>query len=160
LHVIVALHATGCRPSEIANLTAKEVKEDGGVIFFDLSEWKTEGKHAFRHIFLTEELEAVVRMLRHQHPSGPLFRNLRGNAWTRHSIAARFDDLRRMLDLPDTITAYSYRHTFATEWLRAGKSIKLLAQLLGNSVGTIEKHYAHLLDDKAAMQAALRDFRR
>ncbi|MNW17986.1 hypothetical protein D3C71_2173630 [compost metagenome] len=54
---------------------------------------------------------------------------------------------------------YSYRHTFATRWLLAGGSIKVLADLLGNSVRMIERHYGHLDADPHAMLRLLDAFR-
>ena len=54
--------------------------------------------------------------------------------------------------------AYSYRHTFATDWLLDGGSIKVLADLMGNSVAMIEKHYGHLDVDPGRMQQLLFGF--
>jgi hypothetical protein len=56
------------------------------------------------------------------------------------------------------LTAYSYRHTFATNWLLAGKFIELLAEIMGNSPPTIRKHYAHLCSDKGAIRKQLEEF--
>ena len=42
-------------------------------------------------------------------------------------------------------TPYSYRHTFATAWPEQGRSVDILAELLGNSPAVIRKHYSHLL---------------
>jgi integrase len=42
---------------------------------------------------------------------------------------------------------YHLRHTFATQALRAGVSIFELSRLMGASVATIERHYAHLASD-------------
>jgi len=39
---------------------------------------------------------------------------------------------------------YSFRHTFAFRWLRAGKPIAALAAVLGTSVTLIERTYGHM----------------
>jgi integrase len=57
------------------------------------------------------------------------------------------------------MVAYSYRHTFATRWLLAGGSVKILADLLGTSLKMIERHYGHLDADPAAMRRVLAQFR-
>lgn len=49
---------------------------------------------------------------------------------------------------------YHLRHTFATEALAAGVSIFQLSRLMGASVRTIDRHYAHLAHDS---ETALRD---
>jgi integrase len=67
--------------------------------------------------------------------------------------------LRKKLKLTDgKMIAYSYRHTFATDWLLDGGSIKILADLMGNSVAMIEKHYGHLEVDPGRMRQLLTAF--
>jgi hypothetical protein len=56
------------------------------------------------------------------------------------------------------LTAYSYRHTFATEWLKKGQSIELLAELMGNTPDVIRMHYSHLCGDRAALALEMRKF--
>jgi integrase len=40
---------------------------------------------------------------------------------------------------------YSFRHSYATWKIEAGVPIKQLADVMGNSVAIIEKHYSHAL---------------
>ena len=47
--------------------------------------------------------------------------------------------------LPADCTAYSLRHTHASQALLNGMNIKLLADNLGTSVAMIEKHYGKFL---------------
>jgi len=42
------------------------------------------------------------------------------------------------------LSAYSMRHTFASDLISAGKSLQEVSSLLGNSPRTCELHYAHL----------------
>ena len=53
------------------------------------------------------------------------------------------------------LTPYSYRHTFATAWLEQGRSVDILAELLGNSPAVIRKHYSHLLGDAENLRRQL-----
>lgn len=52
----------------------------------------------------------LCRGLAREHPSGPLFLNMRGNPWTRNAIRFRFRNLRQRLDLPEELVAYTFRH--------------------------------------------------
>lgn len=56
--------------------------------------------------------------------------------------------------LHDTVW-YTARHTFASRLVQAGKSIKQVAQLMGNSAMIVDKVYAHLAPDhlKDAVEA-------
>jgi integrase len=48
------------------------------------------------------------------------------------------------------LSMYSARHTFAADLITAGKSIKEVSVLLGNSPRVCEAHYGHLLPGKTA----------
>ncbi len=50
-------------------------------------------------------------------------------------------------------SSYGFRHTYATDWLLNGGSIKVLAGLIGTSVAMIERHYGHLMADKGRMRS-------
>jgi integrase len=64
---------------------------------------------------------------------------LRGEKSTRRGAVAE--------SLPGVryITPYGLRHTHATELLRAGRSIKFVADRLGTSIQMIDRHYGHIL---------------
>ena len=70
----------------------------------------------------------------------------------------RFIKLRKRPQ-PPNLTAYSYRHQFATDILKAGRDIDTLAELMGNSPAVIRQHYSHLLADKQALREKLERFR-
>ena len=88
---VEAMQLTGCRPGEIANVTAAEVDLEQGI-------WKFE-KHKTRHqtgkpriVYLTPRMVELSRELIEKYPEGPLFRNSRGKTWSRNAIA-HFADL-------------------------------------------------------------------
>lgn len=93
-----------------------------------------------------------------RHPTGAVLRNSWGKAWTTTAAHHNFKRLRRVAGGVKVIP-YSYRHTFATRWLLAGGSIKVLADLLGTSVLMLERHYGHLDADPEAMRRLLGTFR-
>jgi integrase len=165
---LTVLEATGARPAEIANATATDFDASLGALTYHAehtrrkgeTSHKTGGKGKTRTIILTGEALAIVRERVERYPSGPLFRgtSARRPKLSPSGVAIRFARIRQKVGMPH-LTAYSYRHTFATEWLKAGKSIDVLAALLGNSPAIIRKHYSHLLADPGALRLALESFR-
>ncbi|HEY7157002.1 MAG TPA: site-specific integrase [Gemmataceae bacterium] len=170
---IVCLEATGARPSELANATADAFDGHLGAIVYHSEYNRLDGEYQHktarrdkdRIIFLTGEALEVVKDLVRQHPRGYLFRPSRApnrgkgkGKWTRHTICAYFNLIRQKVRIPK-LTAYSYRHTFATAWLEQGKPIDQLAALLGNTPETLRKHYSHLLGDSANLRRQLEAFR-
>ena len=61
----------------------------------------------------------------------------------------------RKLRITPAPTAYGFRHSYATDWLLDGGSIKVLADLIGTSVSMIERHYGHLMVDKDRVRAIM-----
>jgi integrase len=172
---VICLEATGCRPGELANATADDFDPDLGAIVYHADDnrlekefqHKTAGKGKDRVMFLSGEALAVVKRLVAEHPKGPLFRTSKGrrlhkhldrSGWNDKTLTKRFRDIREKVGIP-RLTAYSYRHTFATAWLEQGRSVDILAELLGNSPAVIRKHYSHLLGDAANLRRQLEAFR-
>jgi integrase len=161
---ITALENTGARPGELVNAKAGDWDDGLGALVYygDDRRRRDEFRHkAARHkdrvIYFSGGALAMVRRLVAERPKGALFPSSRGTAYGHKSVQRCFEALRLRVGLPK-LTAYSYRHTFATNWLLAGKSIDVLAELLGNTPATIRKHYAHLCSDRQAVRRHLEEF--
>jgi len=160
-----ALKDTGARPGELAAAEASDFRSDVGAFVFH-KEMTRRGeqfshktaKRKDRVIFLSGETLETVKRLVVEHPTGPLFRRRNGRGFGRVSVVDRFLKLQKKLQMP-TLTAYSYRHTFATEMLKAGMDVETLAELMGNSALVIRQHYSHLLADTKGLRAKLEQFR-
>lgn len=148
-HFVLALRLTGCRPGEVASVTAAEVDLDAGT--WTLRRHKSVKKTQRPHVvYLPPELVELCRQLMALRPAGPLFLNSRGKPWSRNSIRCRFRRLRKKLNLDRGVTAYAYRHSYATAGLEAGVPLATMAELLGHADATmLNEHYNHL-DQKAA----------
>ena len=132
---------TGCRPKEARMIEARHIDLGNDLILFPPSEAKGETRE--RVIFLTDKAEQICERLMAQHPTGPIFRNTRGKAWTKDSINCRFQRLKEKVDFP--VCAYGIRHSYATEGLKSGMDSLTIAQLMGHADGTmISRCYAHL----------------
>jgi len=152
-----AMLETGCRPSEVARVTAADVHLDLGVWVFD--KHKTSRKvHKPRVVYLTPEMVELSRRLVALYPEGPLFRGPRDKtAFTNQNIRCRFRRLREKLPHLKHFVCYNVRHTFATQALVNGVGVAQVAELLGHSsTEMVSKTYGHLADQVAHMREAAR----
>jgi integrase len=170
----IVLEATGCRPGELCAATAADFDRAEGSLRFrsvvharpgDTSH-KTAAKEKERIIVLQGEALSIVAALAVEVPSGKLFRTRgravagvkkHGGGWTSSAVADAFGRVSAKLGIP-SLTAYSYRHTFATAWLEQHKPIDVLASLLGNTEAIIRRHYSHLLVDFPNLRSHLAGF--
>ncbi|MGC4004626.1 MAG: tyrosine-type recombinase/integrase [Pirellulales bacterium] len=157
--VLIALRHTGGRPQTVSGVTVKDVASD--ITTWTLDQHKTRkvtGKPLT--IFLSPCMQTVTRILLHARgrSGGPLFRNSRGNPWSKDSIGHRFRNLREKLGYDESIVPYSYRHGFATEMLVAGMDATTVAGLMGHTdPGMVLRRYSHVTQKKDYMlQAAKR----
>jgi integrase len=152
-----AMLETGCRPSEVARVTAANVRLELGVWAFD--QHKTSKKtDEPRIVYLTPAMVELSRRLVALYPEGPLFRGPRGKAaFTRQNIRCRFRRLREKLPHLRHFVCYNVRHTFATRALVNGVGVAQVAELLGHSsTEMVSKTYGHLADQVAHMREAAR----
>jgi integrase len=150
------MEQTGCRPGEVASVTAGQVDLGAGTWTF--KRHKTVKKtDKPRVVYLTPAAVELTRRLAAAHPTGPLFRNSRGEPWNRNSVRCRFRRLRVKLGLGGGVVAYTYRHSYATAGLEAGVPIATMAELLGHtSTDMINEHYGHLDQKTAHLREAAR----
>lgn len=154
---LTALHDTGCRPSELCRVTAKDLDRKRGA--WVLRKHKTAEKcRRPRVIYLTPLVRARSEELAAIYPEGPLYRGFDGRPLTPDAIGSKVAKLCERHGLPPVIP-YGYRHTFATRALLADVPVAKVAALLGHSnTITLFLHYAHLLSDDENMRAALAKF--
>jgi integrase len=161
--LVVALENTGARPGELCNATVADWQDDVGAIVYYRDAARRAGEHRHksagrgkdRVIYFTGEALADVRAwVRGKPVSALLFPTRLGTRYGKVKLAVHFGQLQKRTGLPHLVP-YVYRHTFATNWLKRGESIEILATLMGNTPATIMHHYAHLIRQHAAMRAHL-----
>jgi integrase len=145
--VLVALHETGCRPSEVRHVTAKNLSSMCWTF--------VRGKGGRpRVVHLSARVNDICRRLALRYHTGPLFRNARGGRWTAAALVGRFARLSDRVGFP--VTAYYLRHTFITNALERGVDPVTLATLVGHTdLKMIHKHYAHLQRRSKHLAAAV-----
>jgi integrase len=147
---VTVLWETGCRPKEVRIVEAKHIVNK--TWFFEIK--KSKGKRKHRIVHLTPNALAITQRLMQLHPTGPLFRNTKSNPWTKNAIGLRFDNLSDKLGFP--VTAYVFRHSWATLALKRGVDPVTVATLMGHSdTRMLERVYQHLGKDDAHLQTGL-----
>ena len=84
-------------------------------------------------------------------PSAALCARDSGAAWDKDSWKNPFKDAVIAAGLPPAATAYALRHSTITDLISIHRlDVLTVAVLSGTSISMIEKHYGHLLHDRAA----------
>lgn len=132
----------GARPQMIRTVEAKHISGSTWVIPKHKTRKKT-GKPIV--IYMHPCLQTICRALAAKHPTGPLFRQDSGAAWTKDTAGRKFKRLREKAKISSDAVLYSYRHTFATDALVAGSSEAVVSRLLGHvDTKMVAKTYGHL----------------
>jgi integrase len=154
--VLIALRLSGARPISVRELTAGNCI-DSSWVFRDHKTGRKTGKPLV--VRCDGCLETLTRILCHARPKGPLFLTSEGEAWKKNAIVLRFKRLRESLKL-EGVSAYSYRHAFATDALQAGESMATVAALLGHTnPAMVAQVYGHLDKRGDHLSEALRKIR-
>jgi integrase len=141
------VRGTGCRPGEAYHVEARYYRKAERCVVYpghpaaDEFAWKNarrSGKD--RVIFLSPELVEVVEKRIAEHPDGPIFRSQRNGRWTQEAVSVNLRWYAKKLGIVPAPNLYGLRHTYATDWLLAGGSIKVLADLIGTSVAMDRMH--------------------
>jgi integrase len=158
--LLTAAELSGVRPQELRCVEARHFDAKKGTWLFPQEENKTgDATGRPRVVFLPPAAVALSQRLAKQNPSGPLFRNAQGNAWTANAIRCRFRRLKAKLGdkAPKGLYLYAYRHTFATDALENGLNPMTVAELLGHAdASTLSRVYQHLADRHEHMSEAVR----
>lgn len=160
--LLEVIRHTGCRPAEAYNIEARYYRPADKIVVYPGHpkpgefEWKNAAKTGKdRVIYLDDKLVEIVERRIKLHPEGPIFQTTRKLRWGNEAVSTELRWYADKLKLATAPTAYGLRHSFATDWLLQGGSIKVLADLMGTSVAMIEKHYGHLQVDKAKMRSIM-----
>ncbi|MCA9026719.1 MAG: tyrosine-type recombinase/integrase [Planctomycetaceae bacterium] len=134
------LYLTGCRPIEARTVEARHRIKD--LIIFPADESK--GEIEPRVIFLVPMAQEIINRLAKQHPTGPLFRNRKGNPWTKDAIKCRLTRISTHVGF--RVIAYGLRHSWATEALTGGGVDPIsVAHLMGHRDPTmVSRVYSHI----------------
>ncbi len=142
-HALRFLRAAGCRFSDMAKLTKPMIIRDQGIAI--LGEHKTRAKTKRAKIIpIPEEAMKIIDSVPGE---GLIFKNSRGQPWTRRAFGSRLRRLKKKLGLlKDGIgSTHGIRHQWGTTCYLNSGDIKLTSIGLGHkSVAITEKFYVHV----------------
>ena len=172
--VLRLLRATGARPGEIFHAECSHYSPEIGAIVYRANAtegyiWKNARKTGKdRVIFIPADLQAEVEALIAKRGKGYIFRTPRRKVWNNANVSETIRTLRKRPEVnkwladndhsAKNVILYGFRHTYITSWLKAGKSINVVADLCGTSVKMIEKHYSHLCNDLPSLRGQALSF--
>jgi integrase len=93
---------------------------------------------------LPDEARDIVLRLAVKHPKGPLFRTPTGLPWDAVKLATLIRHYAVKAGLQGRLSAYSLRHTRATQLLEAGMNLTDVAATLGNTPQVVARNYSHV----------------
>lgn len=156
------LRDTGCRPAEAYHAEARYYRASEKILVYPGQPkpgdfvWKNAVKTGRdRVIYLNDDLVKMIERRIKLYPEGHLFRTKRNSKWSNEAMSVALRWYSKRLSISPPPTAYGFRHSFATDWLLNSGPIKVLADMIGTSVGMIERHYGHLQVDKVRMRTIL-----
>lgn len=144
---------TGCRPGEVAGVRADQFNPTSKTWTIPHKTKKLTGKD--KVVLLSDSMVELCRKLAASNPTGPMFRNARGEEWTRNAWGLRVAVIRKKTGITSVI-AYSNRHTFVTDALMK-YPVAVVAAITSQSPQIIHNHYAHVEARRAELTEYVND---
>jgi integrase len=154
---------TGLRPGELLAMRFQDVSEVQNqkgkefVRFWVAGLNEGARKTGSRAVFAPSSLKPEIAWLKANHPA---YRTeecmwMKPDSTPMSSFTEAFKQRLEELGLTHdqdgiTRTLYSWRHTYITEAILIGIDVHKIAKNCGNTVATIEKHYAHIIAERHA----------
>lgn len=143
--MIYLLLLTGCRRSEILDLTWGEVKSSRLLLH--------DSKTGPKTVWLGEEARMLLASLKRRGPADPVFWNKLIKRPLR-DIGSFWLDVKAEANLPG-VRLHDLRHSFASHAAARSETLPMIGKLLGYSKIATTSRYAHL-DDGHVLDAAER----
>ncbi len=158
--ILETLYSTGARVSELVGLNWEDVDLEAGI-----TRLRGKGKKE-RMVPIGEvAVQAILDYRRYlpspsstpkpktkangppTSPSGPLFRNFRGNRLTARSVERM---MKQQLEgrFLKSVTPHTLRHSFATHLLDEGADLRAIQELLGHASLATTQKYTHVATDQ------------
>lgn len=172
-HLLRLLYGTGARPAEVYGCRADEWDETRKAFRIKATP-ESHGRYKLAHlgedrlVYVPADLVPTVKAQMAKYPTGTIFRNESGKPWGEVTVAARMTSIKRAANraasergvegVRKEVTAYSWRHSFVTRWVKAQKSLAVLCELLNTSEAMVRQHYSHLFEEVATLRESLDQF--
>jgi integrase/recombinase XerC len=137
--LLTLIYGCGLRISEGINIKRKDITRNGFIVV------KGKGNKE-RTIpvlpIVVQRIEEYIKICPHTILlDSNLFRGVRGGNYQPALFEKLVQNIRIMLDLPDTVTPHAFRHSFATYLLEGGGDLRAIQELLGHtSLSTTQRY--------------------
>lgn len=147
--IIEVMYGCGLRVSEVCNLQMNQLHLQQGII-------KAVGKGNKERLIPINQHAIDCLQLYFDGPRAfwntkklhYVFINQRGNRLTRQYVHSMIKRKLTELEMNDTISAHSFRHSFATHLLNGGADLRSVQELLGHSDISTTQIYTHIQSDR------------
>ncbi len=139
--VLAALYS-GCRVGELASLRVEDVGHQ--VFGLRIAAFK---RSPARFVFLPDEgMAFFLRMIEGKAPKDFVLRSEKGKVWKRQH-ASLFRRAVQQANLPPDFVFHGLRHTYASDLIRQGVPIEVVARQLGHAdIRTVAETYGHIAE--------------
>jgi integrase/recombinase XerC len=150
--LLTLIYATGLRISEALSITTKHLQNPEFI--------KITGKgKKERLVPWIEQSYLLVKKYLEELPfklnnDDPIFRGERGDVLQRAVFNRELIKLRRVLGLPEHLSAHAFRHSFATHLLENGANLRSIQELLGHQSLSTTQRYTKI--NKAHLESVYR----
>lgn len=146
---------------EFTTLTKDQITDMDNRMEWRVTPKKTKTSDKYRLVRITDpEIIEITREQMKENPTGPIFRNAKGEPWKQSNLTTAFVRLRRRVEKKEGIRfdsdacMYTCRHTYAKRalqgyWTGKATTIETLAKLLGNTPQVCWNHYVQWCDSYA-----------
>ena len=143
---------TTMRPGELRGLAWEQIDLPNRSVVLTSFKAKKKRRDGLqrRHVPLTEPAcRYLARRRRREAPAGPLFRDRRGRPLTANGVRCVFRRARAAAGLDgaagaEKVVCYTLRHTSATQRVRDGLPVNVLAVVMGHTNTQMTQRYTHL----------------
>lgn len=146
--IIYLMNDTGVRINELVNIELKNINIENNTIY--LSYTKT---HEPRLVFLQETtLKALKSYLKWHNGSKYLLLSTKGLKMNRDSLYHFLEQIKKELNITQSITPHKWRHTFATNLVKNNVNLNTIMKVMGHTQYATTKRYLHQEQDEIKNQ--------
>ncbi|MBO4533724.1 MAG: tyrosine-type recombinase/integrase [Treponema sp.] len=153
LALFTMLYSSGCRVSEITNLSLGDFRENYScavvtgkgnkqrIVYFDESSVKA------LHLYLADRTK-VIEQNGIKEPTDRLFVNQKGEPLTTGGIRYIINRYSGPEGTNHHMNPHAFRHTFATTMIGNGADVRMVQEMLGHSSISTTQRYTHITTEK------------
>lgn len=148
--LFTSLYSTGCRVSELVSINMQDISSDLKVAVV-MGKGKKE-----REVFFTDFAISALKdyfveretLLKQKNgtkcDTDAVFLNLRGGRLTVHGVNYLIKRYNVFAEKKSSLSAHSFRHSFATALIVAGADVRIVQELLGHKSISTTEQYTHV----------------